>query len=209
MSHRILIIGAGQVGAALGLAWLNQGFDVRFGVPDPDNPRYADLPRDRLQAADVRGEADIIVLAVPYPAARAAILALGDLTGAVVIDCTNPLDLGPDGLGLSLGFDRSGAEAVAAWAVGASVFKTLNQTGAENLGRARAFQARPMMFVAGDDAARKPLVLDLVASLGFDAIDAGPLKAARLLEPLAMLWIALVTQRGHPRGFAFARTFDA
>lgn len=209
MSDRILIIGAGQVGSALGLAWLDQGLDVRFGVPDADNPKYAQLPRDRLQAADVRGEADIVVLAVPFPAARAAILALGDLAGVVVIDCTNPLALGPDGLELTLGFDGSGAEAIAQWAVGAHVFKTLNQTGAENIGRAGAFPVRPMMFVAGDDAVRKPRVLDLVARLGFEAIDAGPLRAARLLEPLAMLWIALVTQRGHPRGFAFARTFDA
>jgi hypothetical protein len=47
--------------------------------------------------------------------------------------------------------------------------------------------------------------MDLVADLGFEPIDAGPLRAARLLEPLAMLWIDLVTKRGHPRDIAFAR----
>jgi hypothetical protein len=62
-----------------------------------------------------------------------------------------------------------------------------------------------MMFVAGDDADKKKLVLELVDELGFDAIDSGPLVTARLLEPLAMLWIELALKRGHARAFAFAR----
>jgi hypothetical protein len=45
------------------------------------------------------------------------------------------------------------------------------------------------MFVAGDDDAQKPAVLGLVGDLGFEAVDAGPLRVARLLEPYGMLWI--------------------
>ncbi len=60
------------------------------------------------------------------------------------------------------------------------------------------------MFVGGDDAAGKPVVMNLVSDLGFQAIDAGPLSSARLLEPLAMLWIELALKRGHSRDFAFA-----
>jgi predicted dinucleotide-binding enzyme len=60
------------------------------------------------------------------------------------------------------------------------------------------------MFVAGDDASRKPVVMELVSQLGFQAVDAGPLTAARLLEPLAMLWIELSIRRGLARDFAFA-----
>lgn len=67
------------------------------------------------------------------------------------------------------------------------------------------FAARPVMFVAGDDAARKPKVLQLAADAGFEAIDAGPLTMARLLEPLAMLWIKLAFS-GMGRDFAFALT---
>jgi hypothetical protein len=51
------------------------------------------------------------------------------------------------------------------------------------------YPATPVMFVAGDDSARKPAVLDLVRDIGFEAIDAGPLRIARLLEPFGMLWI--------------------
>lgn len=75
------------------------------------------------------------------------------------------------------------AEQIAARVPKAAVFKTLNQTGAENMATALAYQPRPVMFVAGDDPGSKPLVLELVADLGFDAIDAGPLSVARLLEP--------------------------
>ena len=51
---------------------------------------------------------------------------------------------------------------------------------------AAQYVAWPVMFVAGDDAVRKPTVMRLVTDLGFDAVDAGGLRAARLLEPLGM-----------------------
>jgi hypothetical protein len=72
------------------------------------------------------------------------------------------------------------------------------------LGDAAGYPAPPAMFVAGDDAARKPLVLGLVADLGFEAIDAGPLRIARLLEPYAMLWIDQAVHRGAQTDNAFA-----
>ena len=52
------------------------------------------------------------------------------------------------------------------------------------------------MFVAGDDAAKKPVVFTLAHDLGFDPVDAWPLVNARLLEPLAMLWIEFAVKRG-------------
>jgi predicted dinucleotide-binding enzyme len=60
------------------------------------------------------------------------------------------------------------------------------------------------MFVAGDHAPGKPIVTRLVEDAGFEAIDAGGLRAARLLEPLAMLWIELARKRGLGSGFTFA-----
>jgi hypothetical protein len=204
MTHRILIIGAGNVGAALGKSWLKAGHDVRFGVPDPDHPRYSDLPKDRMRPAADRGDAQIIVLAVPFGAAVDAVRALGDLSGTILIDCTNPLGSGPEGMRLTIGHDRSGAETVAAAANGASVFKTLNQSGAENMGDPSGYSPKPVMFVAGDDSSRKPVVMGLVEDLGFEAVDAGRLTAARLLEPLAMLWISLALEHGLGRDMAFA-----
>jgi predicted dinucleotide-binding enzyme len=63
---------------------------------------------------------------------------------------------------------------------------------------------KSVMFVAGDDAASKPKVIALLAALGFEVIDAGPLRNARLLEAHAMLWIELALKRGLGRDFAFA-----
>jgi len=60
------------------------------------------------------------------------------------------------------------------------------------------------MLVAGDDSKYKSLVLNLVSAIGFEAVDAGPLSAARLLEPLALLWIKLAMKAGFGRDFAFA-----
>ena len=61
-----------------------------------------------------------------------------------------------------------------------------------------------LALVAGDDAANKPKVIDLIGQLGFDVMDAGPLRNARLLEAHAMLWIDLALARGQGRDFAFA-----
>lgn len=131
--------------------------------------------------------------------------ACGDLTGRVVIDPTNPVRMGVGGLELAMGLTSSGGEHVATLAKGASVFKTLNQIGFEGMAEARAFSVPPVMFVAGDDDARKPVVLGLVADLSFNAVDAGGLAQARLLEPLGMLWIHMAINRkvGRDRAFAY------
>ncbi|MEJ1935134.1 NAD(P)-binding domain-containing protein, partial [Nostoc sp. NIES-2111] len=182
---KVAILGAGQVGRALGGGWQAAGHTVRYGVPSPDDPKHAGLPTTTVPEA-VR-DAEVVVLATPWPATQEALRSAGGLAGRIVIDCTNPLNYSPEtGLSLALGFDTSGGEHVAGWAPGASVFKTLNQTGAEGMAQARTFAQPPVMFVAGDDEARKPAVLSLVNDLGFEAVDAGPLAQARLLEPLAM-----------------------
>jgi predicted dinucleotide-binding enzyme len=63
---------------------------------------------------------------------------------------------------------------------------------------------RTVMFVCGDDEAAKPLVLQLASDLGFDAVDAGKLTQARLLEPWALLWISLALRGTAGRDFGFA-----
>ena len=114
--------------------------------------------------------------------------------------------MGPNGLELVLGHTTSAGEQVASWVPRASVFKTLNQIGAESTDKASSFHVRPVMFVAGDDQAKKPAVMSLVAKLGFETVDAGPLRNARLLEPYGMLWIDQALDRGRGLSFAFALT---
>jgi 8-hydroxy-5-deazaflavin:NADPH oxidoreductase len=195
---RIAIIGRGTVGSALGRAWTDLGHAVVYGVRQPG-------AGDEASVSQACAGAEVVVLATPWDAVEAALAAAGDLSGRILIDCTNPLEMRDGRLRLALGHATSGGEIVAARARGASVFKTLNQTGAETLGDAGAYAVPPVMFVAGDDPIGKSTVLGLVAELGFDAVDGGPLENARLLEPLAMLWIDQAYARGAGRHFSFAR----
>jgi 8-hydroxy-5-deazaflavin:NADPH oxidoreductase len=141
------------------------------------------------------------VLATPYAANAAALAAAGDLAGKILIDVTNPIGAN---FTLAVGHSTSGAEEVAKLAPGARVFKAMNQVGFEVMANPAFAASKPVMFVAGDDAAGKKVVLDLVSALGFEAIDAGELSIARLLEPYAMLWIHLMARRNMGRSFAFA-----
>jgi predicted dinucleotide-binding enzyme len=207
---KIAVIGAGNVGRALGENWSSKRHDVVYGVRDPGDAKSRALGAGRVKAAkEAAAWAEVIVLATPWPATEAACKSLGDVGGRIVIDCTNPLAMGPQGLSLAIGFSTSGGEQVQGWCAGASVFKTLHQCGAETMAAPGRMAQRPVTFVAGDDAARKPAVLALVADLGFEAVDAGPLVNARLLEPYAMLWIDLAFKRGQGRDFAFALTRSA
>jgi predicted dinucleotide-binding enzyme len=201
----IVIIGAGNVGSALGNGWARAGHTIAYGVRNPADPKHRAAGNARIVSVpEAARNADAIVLAVPYTAVDETLAALGDLSGRILIDVTNPLRMGSAGLELSLGFDRSGAEHIASRAPGASVFKTRNQVGFDVMADATGYAAPPVMFVAGDDAARKPTVLRLVSDLGFQAIDAGPLTVSRLLEPFAMLWIHMALNQRAPRDNAFA-----
>ena len=203
----IAVIGAGNVGQALGEAWRARGHDVAYGVPNPANPKYAALGAANLKLPpDAAKTAEVVVLATPWDATEQACKGLGSVAGKIVVDCTNPLGMGPDGLKLVVGFDNSGGEMVAGWCAGASVFKTFNQTGFENMKRASSFARKAVMFVAGNDDAKKPTVLRLVGDIGFEPADAGPLRNARLLEPMAMLWIDQVLNGRMNRERAFALT---
>jgi 8-hydroxy-5-deazaflavin:NADPH oxidoreductase len=142
----VAIIGAGAVGATLGQAWLKHGQDVIWGLRNPADPKYAALAKERVKApAEAVKEAEIVVIATPWSATQAAVKSLGSLAGKIVIDCSNPLGMGPDGLQLVLGFDTSAGEQVASWAPDAFVFKTLNTTGAGNMAKAAEYLGRGLI----------------------------------------------------------------
>ena len=208
---RLAIIGAGNVGGTLGTAWAQKaGHEIFFGVRNPTSDQTQAVVRrldGRAQAgtpAQAAAFAEFIVLTTPWNAAETAIRAMGDLNGKIILDATNPLAVGPDGLSLEIGHSISAGEKVQGWAQGASVFKTLNTTGFGNMANPVFRGVKSVMFVAGDDATNKTGVIELVAELGFEVVDVGPLRNARLLEAHAMLWIELALNRGLDRDFAFA-----
>ena len=204
---RVGILGAGNVGGALGRVWTRKGHEVIFGVPDAQSERT----RKAIAALGGAGRAgtnaeagafgEVLVLSVPWPAARQAIESSGDLAGKVLIDCTNPL--AADLKGLVVGLNTSAGEQVAEWARGARVVKAFNTIGAGNFGRTDFSGLIADGFYCGDDKAAKAVAKGLIADAGFNPVDVGPLRNARWLESLAMLWIDLAVNQGWGGDHAF------
>jgi predicted dinucleotide-binding enzyme len=200
------IIGAGNVGGTLGARWARNGHTVAFGARDPNSPASRELLQNAgsgtaTTMADAAKSGDVLLVSTPWGVTRQVIESLGNLTGKIVIDATNPVL--PDLSGLSLGTTTSAAEQVAQWASGAHVVKAFNTIGFNIMADPSFGPSRALLFYCGDDAAAKQTVKSLAAELGFDPQDAGPLRQARLLEPFALLWISLAYGQGYGRDFAF------
>jgi hypothetical protein len=133
----------------------------------------------------------VLLLSVRWETVTEALQASGPLQEKILIDCTNPLK--PDFSELALGHATSAAEEIARMAPGAKVVKAFNSVFAEIYhSESRLFGSRmPTMFYCGDDDGAKKTVAQLIRETGFEPVDAGPLKSARCLEPLAMLMIQL------------------
>ena len=192
---KIAIVGAGNVGRTLGAALRAKGHTVIYGVQEPSrsDERNAKSVREAVRSAEA------VILATPWTAAESVVCEhASDLAGRIVIDATNPLN--PAMTGLALGFLTSGAELLQSHAHKAKFFKAFNSTGFGVMARPDFKEGKAAMFVAGPAGPDKKTVLRLVADVGFEAVDAGELKAARLLEPLAMLWMQLALGKGD---FAF------
>jgi 8-hydroxy-5-deazaflavin:NADPH oxidoreductase len=198
------IVGTGNVGATLGRRFAQLGHTVAFGTRRPESAemaKLARLPHSRIVSqAEAARSSEIIVLATPWPATREAVQGLGSLNGKILFDCTNPLLPSLDGL--EVGRDCSGGEMVAQWASGARVVKIFNAIGYGVMENPDFHGEPATLFYCGDDAAAKDTARMLAAALGFDPVDAGPLRQARLLEPLALLWVSLAIS-GHGTGIAF------
>jgi predicted dinucleotide-binding enzyme len=141
-----------------------------------------------LSYADAVKGADIVVLALPFDAALAALKSL-DLRGKTVVDISNPVT--PDYSGLKLGHTTSAAEQLQQAAPEATVVKAYNTIFASLFDVPAAETAKVPVFLAGDDEAAVDAVADLVQASGFAVEKAGKLDGARLLEPVGMLNIRL------------------
>jgi 8-hydroxy-5-deazaflavin:NADPH oxidoreductase len=188
---QIAIIGSGHIGGGLGRAWAAKGHAVTFATRDPRDPDLKVL-LDETHAkaatlADAVHAADVVVLAMPYGALAEVLSATGELAGKVVIDCTNAVAAG---MKLVYGHTTSSAEELQKRIPKARVVKSFNAQGAENLRDPVYGGVAASNFFCGDDAAARAIVKQLVEDVGFEAIDAGPLENARLVEPLMLLWMA-------------------
>jgi 8-hydroxy-5-deazaflavin:NADPH oxidoreductase len=203
---KIGIIGSGNVGGTLGKRWAQAGHTVVFSSRDPKSDEMKKLVSEAGSSAsagsvkDAVKASELLLLATPWPATRDALQSAGELKDKILIDATNPL--GPD-LKLVLGTTTSAGEQVAQWASGAHVVKAFNTVGSNIMADPKFSGGPPVLFYCGDDADAKKTVRELASQLGFDAVDAGPLTQARLLEPFAALWISLAFKAGFGSEIAF------
>jgi 8-hydroxy-5-deazaflavin:NADPH oxidoreductase len=196
---KVGIIGAGNVGGTLGRILTQKGHEIVFGVRDPQSTKVQSVIEStggKALAASVREAAshgEVLILATPWNATQEALASAGNLTGKIIIDATNPIEMTPAGLaaGLTIGYTTSAAEEIAQWAPFALIVKAFNNIGASCFENLQFGSQTATTFICGDDVEAKKIVTNVAQDIGFEVIDAGDLKQARLLEPLGMLWIHL------------------
>ena len=200
------IIGSGKVGATLGRAWAHRNHCVFYSY-SRDAEKLKKLAHDAGHGArsgspeEAAQFGEVILLATPWIKTMDVLETLGDLTGKIVIDATNPVKEGA--FELEVGFSESGAELIAKEIPEAHVIKAFNSTGVENLENPRYGRESLTMPICGDHEISKSLVIRLAEDLGFDSVDAGPLENARLLEPFGMLWTYLAAANEHDTDIGF------
>lgn len=181
------IIGSGNIGGGLGRRWEASGHAIQYGGREPGS----------VAAAASFG--DVVVIATPWAAVAGVLEQAGPMEGKVLIDATNPIkwEDGPvhaiDGSAAAFIAERTQAKVV----------KAFNTLGAEHLANPVIAGVTADLFIAGDDDAAKQTATDLGKQLGFNVIDLGPLRNARVVEYIAIAWIHLAMKGGMGRSIAF------
>jgi NADPH-dependent F420 reductase len=189
----VAIIGAGNVGRALGASFTRAGHTVTFASHDPEHAAAAATAtgaRSARTSAEAASAAQVVVLAIPFASAEDVVSEIrAAVAGKTVVDVTNRMTFGPTGPAIDNGV--SNAEQLAVWLPDAHVVKAFNTLFASHQIDPIAEGTKLDGFVAGDDRDAKDTVLDLVQSIGLNPVDVGPLARAQQLEQLAFLNIAL------------------
>ena len=202
----VTIIGTGNMARGIGKRLVAGGHQVTVLGKETDAAEQVvgDIGADGSAKAGHMGDPiadEVVVLAVYYPDAQAAVEHYGDaLSGKIVVDITNPVNDTFDGLVTPP--DGSAAQELAAGARGARVIKAFNTTFAGTLSEGQVAGQALDVFLAGDDEDAKATVAKLVHDGGLNVIDAGPLKRARELEAAGLLHMTLQGSLGTGYGSA-------
>ena len=194
---RIGVFGRGHVGAALGHALARAGHEVRYGVRDPTqeaDPTAGEGVR-LLSLAAVAEWGEVLVLGVPYGVVQEVLKAAGDLDGKIIVDPTNAPKAPTD--------ERSSSQIIAGFVPTARLVRAFNTVPAEVMLNPLFENGRAATFVCADDQLARVTVLSLARDIGFDAVDAGPLKSACSIDRLLAVWRVLAFDAGLGRNVAF------
>lgn len=199
---KITILGAGNVGSALGKRWIAAGHSVLFGTRNANSPKTQKIPdlipdARILPLEDAVKDMDVLVITTPPEAVPELIPRLGDLSGKIIIDATNSVRTRPEPYATAF-------YAIKALAPSAEVVKCFNTTGFENLLDPVYNGAGIDMFAAGSSLKAKQTAIQLAKDLGFEnCYDFGADDKVELLEKFALSWINLAIVQGQGRNIAF------
>jgi 8-hydroxy-5-deazaflavin:NADPH oxidoreductase len=202
---KVTVIGAGNMGSAFVRQLVKAGHQVTVTARDAAKAAQVATANPGASAVPASGAAqgaDVVVLATAYGDAVAALRAANVQPSQVVVDITNPLTA--DYSGLTIGHSTSAAEEIAKAIPNAEVVKGFNTVFAQVLAEGADFGGgrKVSVFLASDSANAKKLASALAQGMGFEVVDAGGLKNARYLEPLAGLNIYLGYGAGLGTGIA-------
>ncbi len=190
---RIGVLGSGLMGGKLGTIFARAGHEVVFSYARSEG-KLKRLAREAggNARAGAPGEAakhaDALMLAVHWSRFEDVLSETGDLTGKVIVSCSLPMNA--ENTELVVAHMSSGAEELAKMVPKARVVSAFNTVPSEVLFgvfEARQKAPRPSLVYCGDDSGSKAVAAELIRDAGFDPVDAGPLRIARLTEPFALL----------------------
>jgi hypothetical protein len=202
---KIGILGTGDVGRALANGFIALGHEVKMGSRDAHNAKaveWASTSGINASAgtfAEAAKFGDVVVLALLWGGAENALELAGpeNFAGKVVIDAINPLVFEPGKpLALAIGHTDSAGEQVQRWLPSARVVKAFNTVGFAHMFKPDFPGGPPDMFIAGNDAAAKQTVTEILRDFGWSTVDAGGIEGARLLEPMCVLWVGYAMRTG-------------
>ena len=204
MADTIAVIGTGNVGGALGPEFAAQGHDIVYGSREPERADVQELvartPGNAAVALPTEAVigADIVVLAVPGGVAEAAVGGLGDLSGKIIIDPTNRVAPGEDGY-----FDHTAQTSnglmIQELVPTAHVVKAFNTLNYATMTDPDGPVTIPL---AGNDSDAKETVAELVAGMGLEPVDVGPIRSSEVLEGMLTIWLN-ARQAGTPYDYHF------
>lgn len=203
---RVGILGSGLMGAKLGTLFARAGHQVVFSYSHSDAKlqRLAKSAGRRARAgspAEAARGADALLLAVHWSRVDDVVQQAGDLSGKVIVSCSLPMNA--DDTNLVVAHTSSGAEELARKLPTARVVAAFGTVPSEVLFSvfdARRRSSRPSLIYCGDDTPSKKVAARLIRDVGFDPLDAGPLRIARYTEPFTLLIAQLAYEgKGGPK----------